>query len=123
MRVKLGDRWHEVGPGHPIAVELTLKDRDNIANMLPEATRYGVFPDGMTADEMRDWLGDDLDAKPLDLTNVRQYFQDEGSILELLVSRTATFPPAYTVMLTVEQLRETLLQSRGSSHRPLGQRD
>lgn len=122
MRVKLGDRWHEVGPGHPIAVELTLKDRDNIAKMLPEATRYGVFPDGMTSDEMRQWLGDALDATPLDLTKVGKYW-GEGPILELIVSRLASFPPAYTVMLTVEQLREALLQNRGSSRRPLGQRN
>lgn len=117
MRVKIGDQWHEVGPGQPIAVELTLKDRDNIANMHPEATRYGVFPDGMTSDDMRAWLGDDLEGEPLDLTKVGQYW-GEGPILDLLVKRAATFPRTYTVMMTVEQLLEVKLQS-GSQNRRL----
>lgn len=71
MRVKVGDQWFAVEPAsmvvladgqgatfvQPIAVELTAKDRENIANMHPDATRYGCFPHGMSSDDMREWLG------------------------------------------------------------------
>lgn len=71
MRVKVGDQWFAVEPGQivvlaegqgatfvqPIAVELTAKDRENIANMHPDATRYGCFPNGMSTEDMREWLG------------------------------------------------------------------
>ncbi len=45
MRVKIGDQWHEVSPESAICIELTAGDRRNIANMLPEATKYAVFAD------------------------------------------------------------------------------
>jgi hypothetical protein len=62
MRVKVGDTWHEATPDAPIAVELTAKDRENIAAMLPDATRYGVFTgplgDAAGNERRRAWLGD-----------------------------------------------------------------
>lgn len=45
MRVKVGEQWHEVTADAAICVELSSADRRNIANMLPEATRYAVFSD------------------------------------------------------------------------------
>lgn len=43
MRVKVGNEWFEAKPGQPIAVELTDKDKSNIADMSPHATRYGII--------------------------------------------------------------------------------
>jgi hypothetical protein len=58
MRVKIGDTWHSAAPGAPIAVELTPKDRENIAAMRPDATRYGIFDESAAdSDRMRSWLG------------------------------------------------------------------
>lgn len=45
MRVKVGDRWHEVTPDAALCVELTEADRRNIANMAPWATKYAAFAD------------------------------------------------------------------------------
>ncbi|WP_066519770.1 hypothetical protein [Sphingobium cloacae] len=61
MRVKVGNEWFSDEPGRPIAVELTLADRRNIANMLPEATRYGQFSkadDDVPVDIKRQWMAD-----------------------------------------------------------------
>ena len=60
MRVKLNNTWHDVAPGQPLAVELTDADRCNIAQMLPEASRYAVFSadEPMTRDEMRAWIAE-----------------------------------------------------------------
>jgi hypothetical protein len=46
------------GPESVIAVVLTRKDRENIANMLPEATVYCTFPDDPAPDReaISDWL-------------------------------------------------------------------
>lgn len=45
MRVKVGNQWFEPKPGQPIAVELTDKDKSNIAAMSPHASRYGIIDD------------------------------------------------------------------------------
>lgn len=46
MRVKVGNQWFQCEPGQPIAVELSTRDRLNIANMAENATRYASFHDG-----------------------------------------------------------------------------
>jgi hypothetical protein len=43
MRIKVGNQWFECAPSQPIAVELTSRDRLNIANMADSATRYACF--------------------------------------------------------------------------------
>lgn len=62
MRVKVGSTWYEASPGQPIAVELTGRDRDNIAAMAPDATRYAVFDkadsEQLSPPQMRAWLGE-----------------------------------------------------------------
>jgi hypothetical protein len=45
MRVKIGDRWHDVSSASPICIELSECDRRNIAAMSPTATKYAVFTD------------------------------------------------------------------------------
>lgn len=62
MRVKVGNQWFAAEAGKPIAVELTDKDKANIANMLPSCTRYGLFDDRdvetSTCDERRAWMAE-----------------------------------------------------------------
>lgn len=57
MRVKVGNTWHSAAPGAPIAVELTAKDRENIAAMHPDATRYAIFDEPtLDRDRMNAWM-------------------------------------------------------------------
>lgn len=57
MRVKIGDEWFEAELGKPIAIELTEKDKANIANMHPEATRYAVFAElDIDVEDARAWI-------------------------------------------------------------------
>jgi hypothetical protein len=46
MKVKIGDKIYDA-ENEPILVILTEQDKENIKNMLPSATKYCVFPDGM----------------------------------------------------------------------------
>lgn len=43
MRVKVGNNWYEATPAEPIQVELTDKDKENIANMAHDACLYAIF--------------------------------------------------------------------------------
>lgn len=66
MRVKVGDTWYEATPETPIMVELTMKDKVNIGEMLPEANRYALFAkDSHTPEEAKAWM--DEGAQPLSL--------------------------------------------------------
>ena len=46
MRVKVGDKWYD-GKEEPVMVELTDSDKENIANMAEDATKYCNYPDWM----------------------------------------------------------------------------
>ena len=58
MRVKVGSKWYDVMPSNPIMVELTEKDKENIANMV--GTKYAVFDnEGIytwSEDDMKKWM-------------------------------------------------------------------
>lgn len=43
MRVKVGNEWFACTEDTPILVELTDKDKQNIANMAPDACLYATF--------------------------------------------------------------------------------
>lgn len=43
MRVKVGNEWFEATEEHPIAVELTDRDKDNIAHMSHDTCVYAIF--------------------------------------------------------------------------------
>jgi len=45
MRIKAGDTWYEVTIDTPIMIELTQQDKDNIANMHSDCTKYACFDD------------------------------------------------------------------------------
>jgi len=57
MRVKVGETWYD-GEECAVMVELTDKDRENIANMSPVCNRYCVYPDKMDADDVDKWMKD-----------------------------------------------------------------
>ena len=50
MRVKVGDTVYDAEE-QPVMVILSAKDKENIASMMPEDTKYLAFPDGMNKDE------------------------------------------------------------------------
>jgi len=58
MKVKIGNRIYS-SADQPIMVILTEKDKENIANMLPEATMYCGYPEGMPAEEIERFMVDD----------------------------------------------------------------
>ena len=56
MKVKVGDRIYD-GKEEIIMVILTPKDKENIANMHPEATRYCEYPeDKIPRKEVGKWM-------------------------------------------------------------------
>jgi hypothetical protein len=58
MRVKVGDTWHD-GEKEPVMVELTAKDKENIANMAPDATKYCSYPDRLKPEEVEAWMAEE----------------------------------------------------------------
>lgn len=64
MKIAVGPLTHPVeekvvvfdGEDVPVAVILTDKDRENIANMAPGATIYCVFPDDVPVPVIQQWL-------------------------------------------------------------------
>jgi hypothetical protein len=55
MKVKVGNKIYD-GKQEPIMVILSNKDKENIENMHPDATKYCMYP---TTDE---WIKDDYKA-------------------------------------------------------------
>ncbi len=56
MKVKVGDKVYGSGK-QPIMVILTERDKENIANMIPSATRYAAYdPEVMTSEEALEWM-------------------------------------------------------------------
>lgn len=60
MRIKVGSKWYEPKPNYPVMVELTDVDKQNIKDMLSDATKYAVFDDnGMfpwTKEDKLNWM-------------------------------------------------------------------
>ena len=60
MRVKVGSTWYECKLGQPVMVELSPGERQQIADMAPDCTRYAQFDDDepLTRDEMFAWMNE-----------------------------------------------------------------
>ena len=56
MRIKVGNNWYDASNHQPIMVELTPKDKENIANMSPEATKYAELPDTWSKEQCYEWM-------------------------------------------------------------------
>lgn len=61
MKVKIGDVVYDAAI-QPIMVIFSDADKQNIANMLPEATKYCSFPDTIPSEEIIKWMDDVPDA-------------------------------------------------------------
>lgn len=55
MKVKIGDKIYD-GDKEPVMVVLTDKDKTNIANMEPWATKYAQFPDSFPDEEIKEFM-------------------------------------------------------------------
>jgi len=55
MKVKIGDTVYD-SEKQPIMVILSNDDKKNIENMLPEATKYCSFPDGVDIQIIKDFM-------------------------------------------------------------------
>ena len=57
MRVKIGDTWYDSEDYDAIMLQLSDKDKENIANMLPECDKIAFFKrDKFTEDEINEWM-------------------------------------------------------------------
>ena len=56
MKVKIGDTVYDAAD-QPIMVILSEQDKINIKNMLPEATKYCMYPtDAISEEELDIWM-------------------------------------------------------------------
>ena len=55
MKIKVGSKIYD-GADQPIMVILTDQDKENIKNMLSECTKYCMFPDTYSSDEIEKWM-------------------------------------------------------------------
>lgn len=55
MKVKVKDIVYD-GFKEPVMIILTKQDKENIKNMLPDATKYCVYPDSWSAEEIKKWM-------------------------------------------------------------------
>lgn len=55
MKVKVRGKVFD-GSKEPVMVVLTKKDKENIANMLPEATKYCEFPDNYKEEDIKEYM-------------------------------------------------------------------
>lgn len=63
MKVKIGNKIYDPN-NEPIMLILDDQDKENIKNMLPSATRYCAFPDGMDLKGIEKFM-DDKPLKPI----------------------------------------------------------
>ena len=55
MKIKVNDTTYD-GETQPIMVILDEQDKKNIANMLPECTKYCIYPDNMKSEDVLKWM-------------------------------------------------------------------
>jgi hypothetical protein len=55
MKVKVGDKIYD-SEKEPIMVILSESDKENICNMLSEATKYCSFPDEMSLEYVKEFM-------------------------------------------------------------------
>jgi hypothetical protein len=55
MKVKVGDKIYD-SESEPIMVILSESDKENISNMLPEATKYCSFPDKIPLEIIKEFM-------------------------------------------------------------------
>jgi hypothetical protein len=58
MKVKIGDTVYD-GAEEPVMVILSPEDKQNIASMLPDATKYCSYPDSMSDEDAVKFMQND----------------------------------------------------------------
>lgn len=58
MKIKVGDTIYN-SQFEPVMVILSEADKQNIINMLPEATKYCAYPEGTDREFIRAWMGEE----------------------------------------------------------------
>jgi len=62
MKVKIGDKIYD-GAKEPVMAILSDSDKENIANMHPDATKYLSYPDTMSKEDAVAFMKEDKDGK------------------------------------------------------------
>lgn len=57
MKVKVGNKLYSA-ENEPVMVILTDKDKRNISNMDPKATKYVAYPEGMDSSKISKWVSE-----------------------------------------------------------------
>jgi len=57
MKIKIGNKIYD-GEKEPVMVILTKQDKINIQNMLPHCTKYSMYPDTFSIDEIKKWINE-----------------------------------------------------------------
>ena len=55
MKIKVGDKIYD-GNDEPIMIILEGKDKENIANMSPNATKYCQYPKDIDSDVIKEFM-------------------------------------------------------------------
>jgi hypothetical protein len=58
MKVKVGNKIYD-GSNEPIMIIVSAGDRENIANMLPDCTKYCQYPNDIDQDIIEKWMEDE----------------------------------------------------------------
>jgi len=99
MKVKVGNRIYD-GENEPVMVILSKGDRENIANMLPNATKYCSYP----STEL--WTKDDYKV-------IKEWMNDESVMISNpcseVVLGTITPPFIQWIEVTKEQIYNAML--------------
>lgn len=59
MIIKIGDEVHEVKEG-PAMLVFTEQELEHIRNMIPGATKYAIYPESWSLEQIHAWM-DDVD--------------------------------------------------------------
>jgi len=63
MKIKIGQKIYD-GKKEPIMIILTNRDKENIKNMAPSATKYCVYPDSISPIKIKEFMKtEDLENK------------------------------------------------------------
>ena len=55
MKVKVGEKIYD-GEKEPVMVILTNQDKENIKNMIPGATKYCMYPEIISVEEIKKFM-------------------------------------------------------------------
>ena len=76
MRMKVGKKWYDTKNSDIIMVEFSDEDKENIANMLKECSKYCSYkPRTFTEDEVNEFM--ELSQDTIELVSLKSLITDE----------------------------------------------